>query len=95
MLEKSVCIITLDMLVPSSDKSHAVNLFRHLQRFFHSAVIKMHSVDPVTLLVIYHCQWMSVRLNFWNILGEQVVEVDVYHCNSGVGLPLLLRLPVH
>lgn len=82
------------MLVPSSDKSHALNLFRHLQRFFHSAVVKAHSLDPVTLLVIFHCQWMNVRLNFWNILDEQVVEVDVHHCASGVGLPLQLRLLV-
>lgn len=94
MLEKFVRIIALDMLVSSSDKSHALNLFRHLQRFFHSAVVKAHSLDPVTLLVIFHCQWMSVRLNFWNILDEQVVEVDVYHCITGVGLPLLLRLLV-
>jgi hypothetical protein len=37
---------------------------------------------------------MSVRLNFWKILDEQVVEMDVYHCTSGVGLPLLLRIPM-
>jgi len=39
MLEKFVHIITLDILVPSIDKSHALNLFRRLQRFFHSAVV--------------------------------------------------------
>lgn len=83
------------MLVPSSGKSHVLNLFRHLQRIFDSAVVKAHSLDPITLLMIFHCQWMSVSLNFWNILDEQVVEVDVSHCASGVGLLLLLRIPMY